>query len=299
MKNLFSLIMIAVTIASCSKDVSSQSSSSSSNNNGSSSSSGTVLYISGNMHIESSTNKWPTSTEALIAFFTKATQIGKVGNQTTGMKWSVGADIGWLQNEPKAKQTLTTLESLGVNLDIHAHNVSDRAKIYDLLVSWGLHPTKVANGLTYDEIAGMRSPLTYNTTSWQCETVWGIVETPGHSTGSGDDASAGIWKPSDGASYKTNNNNGNLVCIGGYTRKPTDAETLANTLLTQTNQPPVISASVAVEPNTLTVVNSTEDITALETWANRVGKINTVKWATITEIASAWKTAGSINSRRD
>jgi hypothetical protein len=85
-----------------------------------------LLYISGTMHIETSRTKWP-QPDALLAFFQRAIAAGKVGSQTTGMRWSIGADVGWLTGEPRAAEIIRTLSALGVEWDIHAHSATETA----------------------------------------------------------------------------------------------------------------------------------------------------------------------------
>src|SRR4051812_24999196 len=84
----------------------------------------TTLYPSCTMHIEPSRRSWP-DPDRLIAFFRRATAAGKEG-RTQGMRWSIGADIGWLEGEPRAGEVVRALETLGVEWDVHAHQLADR-----------------------------------------------------------------------------------------------------------------------------------------------------------------------------
>ena len=246
-----------------------------------------ALYVSGTMHIESKRSTWP-DPGALIDFFTRAT--------ATGMRWSIGADLGWLQGEPKARDLILATESLGVEWDIHAHHLADRAKCASTILKLGGHPNQVASGLTASEIDSLRNPLTWNGTMWEAEILWGIARQARHGVGS-DDRAFGVWKPASSADFTKHDPNGNLIAIGGGTLNLADIEALANER--NRNDPPVISASIMVQPGTLTLVGTTDGIETIEAFAARMSKRSGVRWATISETAAAWVAAGEIPSRVD
>lgn len=278
---------------------------------------GPRLYLSGTMHVESSRARWPRP-DALLAFFRRATAAGRAAAASSsaalgpaaglpgaiqaaegrGMRWSLGADIGWLRGEARAAELLRELAALGVDLDVHAHAAADRPAIAGLLRGWGLSPNTVASGLTIAEIAGLRQPLGGAASRWQARVLWGIVRQPNHGPGSDDD-SAGLWRPKDGAAFLEHDPAGSLIAVGGGDRSLEGAEALRQALAAAgPGLPPVWSATVMVDPVTL-LDNRGADIAAIEAWAARVADDPQLVWASIEETALAWEAAGSLPSRRD
>jgi hypothetical protein len=258
--------------------------------------SGSRVHISGTMHIESNRLRWP-KVDALLAFFERATRAGKVGSQTTAMKWSVGADIGWLTGEPRAAEVIAKLEAMGVEMDIHAHNFADRANCAAQITRLGGHPNKVSSGNIVTEIDALRSPVKgSNGATWQAEILYGTTQRPGHSEGA-DDTSYGVWRPKSGSEYTTHDPAGNLISVGGGPRTLAGATSIIDKLKSVTGLPPVYSTTVMVHPDTLVVVGTSDGIDKIEAWAATAGKEAVVKWGTLTETAAAWVAAGSKNSR--
>jgi hypothetical protein len=254
----------------------------------------TTLYLSGTMHIESNRASWPNA-DALIAFFARATAAGKVGAQTTAMRWSVGADTGWLTGEPRAAEVIRATEAMGVEWDVHAHEHADRANCYARITQLGGHPNHVTSGLIYTEIDALRSPVAGSGVSWQAEVLWGIVRQPNHGPGS-DDNAIGVWRPTSSARWTEHDASGNLIAVGGGDRGLQNIEAFV-AIVSGQSLPPVLSATVMVSPRTLTVVNTTDDIADIEAWAARIGASSAVRWANIRETAAAWVAAGSVASR--
>lgn len=255
-----------------------------------------LLYVSGTMHIETKWERWP-NPDALLAFMTRAT--------ATGMRWSIGADIGWLQGESRAAEIIRATEAMGVQWDVHAHEHADRPRNAALITQYGGHATTVTSGLRFDEIDLLRSPLTSpDGFTWQAESVWGIVTAVGHRIGS-DDLSVGVWRPESGANYLMHDPNGNLIAVGGGTRNLAGAEEWANKIASGSGYPPVLSATIMVAPDTLTVVDEnvggggSDGIGAIEAFAARMSALPVVRWATIAETAAAWVAAGEVPSRMD
>lgn len=254
------------------------------------------LYISGTMHIESAVNNWP-NIDQLLVFFQRATAAGQVGSQTTGMRWSLGADVGWLNGEVRAGEAIRALAALGVSFDIHAHNSADRALAAEKIVALGATPNTVISGIIYTEIDGERTAHTTSTGySWQGDTMWGIVLSDGH-TVSSDDTSGGLWRPRSSNDWQTHDPAGNLVAVGGCARNIESAENIANAVAAGGYTAPVYSCTLNVQPKTLLIVDTTDGIDAIESFASRVGANNSVRWATIGETAAAWKAAGEIPSK--
>ena len=262
----------------------------------------TRVFISGTMHIESNRLRWP-KVDALLAFFERATRVGRVGAQASGMRWSVGADIGWLTGEPRAAEVIAKLEALGVEMDIHAHNFADRANCAAQITKLGGHPNRVSSGNIVTEIDALRSPVRgSNGATWQAEILYGTAQQPGHAEGS-EDLSYGIWRPKSGREYTVHDPAGNLISVGGGPRTLAGATTiiqfLRQRLQSKQVMAPVYSTTVMVHPDSLVVVGTTEGIEQLEAWANSAGLEAHVSWATLTESAAAWVKAGSQASRLD
>ncbi len=254
------------------------------------------LMIAGTMHIESNLSSWP-DVDSLIAFFRRAVAAGKVGTQSTGMKWSVGADIGWLQGEPRAAEVISTLKSLGVEFDIHAHNGPDRIKCAEKIVSFGGTPTGVVSGVLYTELDSLRSEQVGSTGyRWQPVSLWGMVTDTGHTTTS-DDTSAGLWRPRSSADWKAHDPAANLIMVGGAGRTLSSVETLTGQIKSASHFAPLYSASINVAPKSLQVVNTTDGIDAIESWAARIGALSNTQWATLDQIAREWSAAGNLPSR--
>ena len=256
----------------------------------------TALYISGTMHIETNRSSWP-NPDQLIAFFARATAAGKSGGRTSAMRWSVGADIGWLQGEPRAAEVITRTEAMGVEWDVHAHEMADRATCSASITQLGGHPNKVASGVIATEIDALRSLVRGGGgATWQAEVLWGIVRQANHGPGSDDDA-IGVWRPRSSAEWTAHDPNGALIAVGGGTRRLQEIEAYAGRLASTQGLPPVLSATIMVAPGTLTIVNTGDGIDAIEAWASRMSSVSGVKWGNIRESAAAWVAAGSVGSR--
>lgn len=255
-----------------------------------------TLYISGTMHIESNRLRWP-RVDDLLAFFTRATKAGRVGSEPNGMKWSVGADIGWLTGEARAGEVIAKLEAMGVEMDIHAHNFNDRANNAARITQLGGHPNKVSSGNVVTEIDALRQPVIgSNGATWQAEILYGTALRPDHSLGS-EDYSYGVWRPKSGAEYKIHDPNGNLISVGGGVRTLAGATAITDKLKALTGLPPVYSTTIMVHPDTLVNVGTSDGIAQIEAWATAARANTFVKWATLSETAAAWKAAGSVASR--
>ena len=256
----------------------------------------TLVYVSGTMHIESNWQRWP-NVDALLAFFARATQAGRTGNQAAGMKWSVGADYGWLTGEPRAAEVIAKLTALGVELDIHAHEFADHANNAARIVQLGGQPNKVSSGNVVTELERLRVPvLGSNGATWQAEILYGTALRPDHSPGS-EDFSYGIWRPKSGAEFKVHDPNGNLIAVGGGPRTLTGAQALLDYLRTAHDLPPVFSTTVMVHPDSLVVVGTADGLAQIEAWAATAANNAQVRWATLSQTAAAWQAAGGVASR--
>ncbi len=258
---------------------------------------GTVLVVSGTMHIETNRVSWPRP-DALVAFLERAT--------AAGTRWSIGADVGWLVGEPRAADVIRATEALGVEWDVHAHHLADRARCADLISRMGGHPTGVASGVVVAEIDEMRAPLVSVGTRWQATALWGLVLNPDHRDGS-DDESYGLWRPASGARWTEHDPSGTLVAVGGGARTLAGAEQAAAMVAAAaaaaptaaSSLPPVLSASVMVSPASLEVIGEGAGIDEILAWAARMGALEHVRWGTIAESAAAWVAAGGVASRTD
>lgn len=257
----------------------------------------TVLLVSGTMHIETRPESWP-DPDAFVAFLGRATAAGKSSSQP-GMRWSIGADIGWLEREPRAGEVIRATEALGVEWDVHAHELSDRARCAEAITRLGGHPTRVASGLLTSELDSLRPPLTSpGGTVWQALSLWGLSIRPNHGPGA-DDLAYGLWRPLSGASFQTHDPNGTLIAVGGGDKTLAGTESAAAAVQSTAGLPPVLSASIWVTPATLLVEGGNDGIDAIEAWAARLAANPAVRWATISGTADAWIAAGGVPSRME
>lgn len=258
----------------------------------------TELYVSGTMHIESSPDRWPDPV-ALVDFFTRATAAGSGSGRATGMRWSVGADIGWLRNEPAAAAVIAATEDLGVEWDIHAHNAADRPECFVKIRDLGGSPNRVASGLLVSEIDALRRARTASDgTRWGAQVLWGLVVSAGHGPGS-DDRAFGVWRPRNSTDWKRHAPLGSLIAVGGGGRTLDSTTDFALGLAAGTvgRGEPISSATINVAPDTLRVVDTTDGIDEIEAWADTMALLPLVQWATIRETAADWAAAGGVPSR--
>ena len=253
----------------------------------------TLLYISGTTHIESKPQTW-TNVDAFLGFLQQVTALG--------MKWSVGADIGWLEGEPRAAELIQASEALGVQWDVHTHSPQDRAKAAYLITQMGGHPNSVVSGMLVSEFSSI-GPQIYQGLTWTTNVLWGGTNSPGHRPGC-DDLAAGLWIPLNAEQYATHDPNGTLVRVGGGTHQLDDGRALAQSIANGQYTYPVISFTVMVAPSTLQVVGpgvqiveSGDGIAEIATFVNEMNGYGFVRWATIEETAQAWVAAGSVPSR--
>ena len=246
----------------------------------------TLLYISGTTHIESKPQVWP-DVDAFLAFLQQVTALG--------MKWSVGADIGWLEGEPRAAELIQASEALGVQWDVHTHSPQDRAKAAYLITQMGGHPNSVVSGMLVSEFNNI-GPQTYQGFTWTPLVLWGGTNCPGHRPGC-DDLAAGIWIPLSAEQYTTHNPNGQYIRVGGGTHQLDDGRALVQSIASGQYAYPVISFTLMVAPNTLQIVESSDGIAEITAFANEMNQYPFVRWANIEETAQVWVTAGSVPSR--
>ena len=246
----------------------------------------TTLYISATMHIETKSDSWPQDTESFLAFLEQTT--------AAGLRWSIGGDIGWLENDPRAQEIVQRSAALGVQWDVHAHKKEDLAKVASILAAWGVTPTGVVSGLLIPNLDYLRQPLTYQGYTWTPQVIWGGVQCPGHKPGC-DDLSVSLYRPASSAQYKVHDPNGNLITVGGGSHNLADGESLAAAIASGQYPVPVIGYTIMVEPETLRIARSdTDDETAILAFVERVGQYSFVRFATIEETAQTWVTAGGV-----
>lgn len=246
----------------------------------------TLFYISGTTHIETKSQTWP-DVDAYLAFLQQVTALG--------VKWSVGADVGWLEGEPRAAELIQASEALGVQWDVHTHSPQDRAKAAYLITQMGGHPNSVVSGMLVSEFDGIGAQ-TYQGFTWTPQVLWGGTNCAGHRPGC-DDPAAGLWMPLNSENYFTHDPNGRYIRVGGGTHQLDDGRALAQAIANGEYDYPVISFTLMVSPTTLTIVNSGNGMAEIAAFVNEMNSYNFVRWATIEETAQAWVAAGSVPSR--
>lgn len=246
----------------------------------------TLLYISGTTHIESKPQTW-VNVDAYLAFLEQVTALG--------MKWSIGADVGWLEGEPRAAELIQKSEALGVQWDVHTHNPQDRAKAAYLITQLGGHPNSVVSGMLVSEFDSL-APQTYQGYTWTPQVLWGGVNCPGHRPGC-DDHAVGLWIPLSAEQYTTHDPSGQYIRVGGGSHQLADGLALAQAIADGQYPYPVISFTLMVDPVNLTIVNSDDGMAEITAFVNEIDQYGFVRWANIEETAQAWVEAGSVPSR--
>ncbi len=248
--------------------------------------SATTLYISATMHIESKFDSWPTDTEAFLNFLQQTID--------AGIRWSIGGDIGWLESADNAQEIVQRSAAMGVQWDIHTHQVDDFAKTASILSSWGVTPTSVINGFQIQDFDGLQSSYSYQGYTWSPQVIWGGVLCVGHREGC-DDLSVSLYRPTSSSQYESHNPSGQFIKLGGGSHQLADAESLAAQIAQGQYPYPVIGFTIMVEPETLRIAtSSTDDLNAILAFVERMNAHPFVRWATISETAQAWMDAGSV-----
>jgi hypothetical protein len=209
--------------------------------------------------------------------------------------WSVGADVGWLEGEPRAAEVIQTSEAWGVVWDVHVHNAGDYAKAAYLIRQLGGHPTGVISGMLIADFASLRHGYLYRGEAWEPTAVWGGVVCAGHRPGC-DDLAAGLWRPSE-SDYFAHDPAGEFIRVGGGTHQLADARSLAADIAAGVYDYPLISFTVMVAPVELEIVNSGDGIEEISAFVAEMTGYDFVRWATIEETAEAWLQAGGVASR--
>lgn len=247
---------------------------------------GTTLYISGTMHIESKADSWPRDVDTFLAFLEATTN--------AGLRWSIGADVGWLEGGVGVQEIIQRASVMGVQWDVHTHKETDRAKAAYFLTQYGVTPTSVVSGMQIDEFDGLRQPLTYQGYTWTPQVVWGGVQCVGHKPGC-DDTSIALYRPTSSAQYDTHDPNGNLIRVGNTDHQLATAEGLLSKIAAgEYSSVPVLGFTIMVEPETLKIVNSENGLTELLVFIERVKQNPSVRFGTIEETAQAWVSTGSV-----
>ncbi len=246
----------------------------------------TLLYISATMHIETKSDSWPRDVDAFLTFLEATT--------SAGMRWSIGADVGWLENGTRAAEIIQRASAMGVQWDVHAHKAEDRARAAYLLSQYGVKPTSVVSGMMIDEFDGLFQPLTYQGYTWAPQVVWGGVYCVGHRPGC-DDTSISLYRPTSSAEYTTHNPDGALIRVGNTDHQLATVENLLLQIAGhEYSDVPVMSFTIMVEPETLQIVNSEDRLDELLVFVEKVRQNPAVRFGTIEEAAFAWDNAGSV-----
>ena len=247
----------------------------------------TLLFISGTTHIETKPTTWP-NPDAFLDFLQQMTDLG--------IRWSVGADIGWLEGESRAAEVIQKSEAFGIQWDIHVHNMNDRGKANYLIKKFGGHPTGVYSGFLVKDFEKVILPNEFSGESWAATVLWGAVYCPGHRPGCDNDA-VGLWSPLSGEEYDVHNPSGTIVHVGGGSHMLTDGRALLSAIANGEYDYPVISFTLMADPVTLAIASTGEGIEDFTAFYNEANEYLFVRWATIEETAQAWIEAGRVPSR--
>jgi hypothetical protein len=247
----------------------------------------TQLYISGTFHVETNRKSWP-DVDAFLAFIEQATALG--------MKWSIGADVGWLEGEPRAAEVVQKTTALGVEWDVHTHVHADRARAAALIRQFGGQPTSVYSGFLIQDWNEFVPEATYRGESWTAHILWGAVNCPGHRPGC-DEQTPGIWSPADADNYTAHDPAGTLIHVGDGTHQLADGIALAEKIAAGQVNAPVVSFTVMVTPSTLQIFPGEDGLEEIRAFYAQMNEYDFVRWATIEETARARDAAGRISSQ--
>ncbi|MGQ0805822.1 MAG: hypothetical protein ACT4PI_18455 [Actinomycetota bacterium] len=241
------------------------------------------LYVSFTMHIESTSAKWP-DTAALLELIEATT--------AAGVRWSIGTDVGWLEDSPDAAEFVAEASALGVQWDVHTHVMTDKNQAVALLADYGATEfTGVVSGVTVPELDALAA---YDAEGWTPTALWGINQGPNHGPGSDDDT-VGVWAcgPDDVFAHDAD---APWVCVGGGDRSLAGAEAVAADVAAGEATGTVVSTTVMIRPETLTTHDG-GDLDDILAFVERMDATGVVEWATIAETAAAWSDAGGEDSR--
>ncbi len=246
-----------------------------------------LLYISATFHIETKDWSWPQPDE-FIAFIEQT--------QALGIRWSISADIGWFEGEPRAAEVVQRTDAMGVEWDIHVHGARDAAKTAYLLHELGVEPTSVYSGFKIDQFDIITQPVTYKGYTWQPEILWGAVNCPGHGPGCDNDQ-MGLWRPTSSEDYHTHDPNGAFIHLGGGNHQLDEARALAEIFAAGEIDAPVTSFTLMYSPSSLTISNTDSGYDDLAAFVAEMDQYPFIRWATIEETGQAWVVSGSVPSR--
>ena len=245
-----------------------------------------LLYISGTFHIETQQWSWP-EPDAFIEFVEKT--------QALGIRWSISADIGWFNGEPRAAEVVQRTAALGVQWDIHVHRHQDAAQTAYILHELGVEPTSVYSGFKIDELDIISQPVSYQGYDWQPEILWGAVTCPGHRPGCDNDQ-MGLWRPLNSANYETHDPNGKFIHLGGGNHQLDEARALVEMFANDEITAPVTSFTLMVAPSTLTIAKTESGYDEIAAFVAEMDAYPFIRWATIEETAQAWVASGGVPS---
>lgn len=245
-----------------------------------------LLYLSATFHIETKDWSWP-DPEAFIDFIEKT--------QALGIRWSIGADIGWLERGPDAAEIVQQTAALGVQWDIHVHQHKDVAKTAYILHELGIEPTSVYSGFKIKDFETITQPVSYQGYTWQPEILWGAVNCPGHGPGCDNDQ-MGLWRPTSSANYFTHDPNGEFIHLGGGNHALDEARALVDMFVNGEIDVPVTSFTLMYTPSYLTIGTSDSGYDDLVAFVEEIDSYPFIRWATIEETAQAWVASGSVPS---
>ena len=245
----------------------------------------TRLYISATMHIETKTNSWPRDVDAFLAFL-EATS-------NAGMRWSIGADVGWLEGGERVQEIIQRASAMGVQWDVHTHADADRGKAAYLISQYGVTPTSVVSGMQIKEFDGLYQTYTYQGYAWTPQVVWGGVACVGHKPGC-DDPAIALYRPASSAQYDAHDPNGNIIRVGNTDHQLATVAQLIAQINAGQYSAPVLEFTIMVEPEVLKIVNSEDGLTELLAFIEQIKQEPSVRFATIEETAQAWAAAGGV-----
>lgn len=256
------------------------------------------VLISLAMHIEDASTTWPNRTD-LVNFVNQVNECG--------MKFSLGADYGWLNNvalhdkgQPNTNglPILTWLVEQGVELDSHCHdspfkNSADNA---NLIAQAGGVCSSISSGRIYSppedqDWEPLRDPVVPKSggPSWQATAFWGAA-TFGH--GGEDDTHTTVWRPTSSYMWTYDEPTSDLMFIGNGNVTLAAAQELVQMIGDKQLTAGLFTTSIMIDPVHFIGVKDGVTVDQLCQFSASIRSLPYAVWVVLEEVKTYWAEYG-------